>query len=308
MPRAKGDPVLKQPEITISNQFAATVDAIAELPASKEEVGGYLKNLWTMLEEFAVTYGGRLIIALLILIIGFKIVNTLTRKLMHSKAIKKMEGTTASFLRGLVNVVSKVLIGIVALSVIGVPMTSIITVVGSCGLAVGLALQGSLANIAGGFVLLLVRPFKVGQFITVGEDAGTVTEIGIFNTKIRTLDNRMIIFPNSTISNATVVNLSEMPLRRLDFTFSASYGDDIGEVKSALLAACGRNELILQDPAPKAFVSGHKDSAVEYTLWAWCKTEDYWTVYCALFEDVKRSFDARGVTIPFPQLDVHPKN
>jgi small conductance mechanosensitive channel len=190
----------------------------------------------------------------------------------------------------------------------GVPMTSIITVVGSCGLAVGLALQGSLANIAGGFVLLVVKPFKVGHFITVGDISGTVTEMGIFNTKLRTIDNRVVIIPNSTISNATVVNLTELPLRRVDLTFTASYGDDTSAVKDAILAVCDRHPLILKDPAPFAKVSGHKDSAIEYTMRAWCKTEDYWDVYFDLFEQVKNTFDDRGITIPFPQVDVHNKN
>ena len=291
----------------LSAEAESTLADLTKLPANANDAGEYLKNLWIMLEEFAVTYGGKLIAALLILIIGFKVVNVLTKKLVNSKALNKLEGSARSFIKSLVGIVAKVLIGIVALSVMGVPMTSIITVVGSCGLAVGLALQGSLANIAGGLVLLLVKPFKVGDFIMSGDIAGTVTEIGIFNTKVRTVDNRMIIVPNSTISNATVTNVSELPLRRVDLTFTAAYADDIAAVKRALLSVCEKHEKILSDPAPFARVSGHKESAIEYTVRAWVKSEDYWDVYFDLYEQVKAAFDEKGITIPFPQLDVHEK-
>ena len=283
----------------------ASVTKPADLPLTKAEAGEYLKNLWTLLEEFAVTYGGRLLIALLILIVGFRIVNILTKRVLHSKVVNRLEPSARTFLQSMVGILCKVLIGIIALSVMGVPMTSIITVVGSCGLAVGLALQGSLANIAGGFVLLVVKSFKVGHYITVGAISGTVTEMGIFNTKLLTYDNRVVIIPNSAISNATVINLTELPLRRVDLTFTASYGDDTAAVKKALLDVCDRHPLILKDPAPFAKVSGHKDSAIEYTMRAWCKTNDYWDVYFDLFEQVKKTFDERGITIPFPQMDVH---
>ncbi|MBQ6023783.1 MAG: mechanosensitive ion channel family protein [Clostridia bacterium] len=283
----------------------ASVTKPSDLPLTKAEAGEYLKNLWTLLEEFAVTYGGRLLIALLILIVGFRIVNILTKRVLHSKVVNRLEPSARTFLQSMVGILCKVLIGIIALSVMGVPMTSIITVVGSCGLAVGLALQGSLANIAGGFVLLVVKPFKVGHYITVGDISGTVTEMGIFNTKLLTYDNRVVIIPNSAISNATVINLTELPLRRVDLTFTASYGDDTAAVKKALLDVCDRHPLILKDPAPFAKVSGHKDSAIEYTMRAWCKTDDYWDVYYDLFEQVKKTFDERGITIPFPQMDVH---
>lgn len=284
-----------------------SLNAITDLPTSTEEVSEYVHKLWAMLEEFAVTYGGKLIIALILLIVGFKLINFLTNKLISSKAMSKLETSARIFIKNLVSISTKILIGIVSLSVLGVPMTSIITVVGSCGLAVGLALQGSLTNIAGGFVLLLVKPFKVGDFIIEGDISGTVTEIGIFNTKIQTIDNKIVIIPNSTISNATVTNVTALDLRRVDLTFTAAYSDDIKTVENALLSVCDRNELILKDPAPFARVSGHKDSALEYTLRAWCKTDDYWSVYFDLHRDVKYAFDEKGITIPFPQLDVHEK-
>ena len=284
---------------------AEDTKALSSLPQNQAEAGEYLKKLWTMLEEFAITYGGKLLIALLLIIVGFKLVKMFTKRLENAKALNRLDPSARSFLRSSVGIVCKLLICIVALSVMGVPMTSIITVVGSCGLAVGLALQGSLANIAGGFVLLVVKPFKVGDFIVSGELSGTVTDIGIFNTKLRSIDNKVIIVPNSTISNATVTNVTELPLRRVDLTFNAAYGDDIALVKKTLLSVCDAHKSILKDPAPFARVSGHRDSAVEYTLRAWCRTEDYWDVYFDLLEQVKQAFDANNITIPFPQVDVH---
>ncbi|MBQ7637489.1 MAG: mechanosensitive ion channel family protein [Clostridia bacterium] len=294
-------------EADVANELEDSLSALSELPTSTKEMGEYAQKLWTMLEEFAVTYGGKLIIAILLLIIGFKLVNYLTKKLVDSKAMSRLEPSARSFIKSLIRIVTKVLIGIIALSILGVPMTSIITVIGSCGLAVGLALQGSLANIAGGFVLLVVKPFKAGDFIIEGDVSGTVTEIGIFNTKVQTIDNKIIIIPNSTISNATVTNVTALDLRRVDLTFTASYSDDVKTVENTLLSVCDKHELILKDPAPFARISAHKDSALEYTLRAWCKTEDYWTVYFDLFRDVKYAFDEKGISIPFPQLDVHEK-
>lgn len=294
-------------EAEIPEGLEDSLNAITDLPTSTKEVSEYVHKLWAMLEEFAVTYGGKLIIALILLIVGFKLINFLTNKLVSSKAMSKLETSARIFIKNLVSISTKILIGIVSLSILGVPMTSIITVVGSCGLAVGLALQGSLTNIAGGFVLLLVKPFKVGDFIIEGDNSGIVTEIGIFNTKIQTIDNKIVIIPNSTISNATVTNVTALDLRRVDLTFTAAYSDDIKTVENALLSVCDKNELILKDPAPFARVSGHNDSALEYTLRAWCKTDDYWSVYFDLHRDVKYAFDEKGITIPFPQLDVHNK-
>lgn len=283
------------------------LEQLAELPTSVEETGEYLKKLWTMLEEFAVTYGGRLLIALVLLIVGFKLVNALMKKMGRSRAMARVDVSVRGFATSLLGIAAKILIAVTALGVMGVPMTSIITVVGSCGLAVGLALQGSLANIAGGFILLILKPFAVGDFITFGDVAGTVEDIGMFNTKILTIDNRRIIAPNSTVSNATVVNVTAMGNRRVDLTFTASYSDDVDLVERTLLEVCRRNPLILDDPAPFARLSAHKDSALEYTVRAWCVVGDYWTVYFDLMKDVKLAFDAKGITIPFPQVDVHAK-
>ena len=289
----------------VADALQESLSALTELPTSADEANVYLKNLLTMLEQFAVTYGGKLIIALLIFIIGFKIVNASTRKLRKAKGLSKLEASTRNFIVNALAALIKVIIGVTALAILGIPMSSIVAVIGSCGLAIGLALQGSLANIAGGFVLVLSKPFAIGDFIISGDISGTVEEIGVFHTKVITIDNKRIIVPNSAISNATLINATAMKRRRVDLTFNASYADDIDTVERVLKETCRAHELILDDPEPFARLSGHKDSALEYTVRAWCKTEDYWTVYFDLIRDVKAAFDKNGITVPFPQVDVH---
>ena len=297
------------PEIAteLAENLQENIDTLTDLPKSTDEISVYLKNLLTMLEEFAVTYGGKLIIALIILIVGFKLVNAGTRKLAKAKGFAKLEPATKNFIVNAIGVLIKVIIGVTALAILGIPMSSIIAVIGSCGLAIGLALQGSLANIAGGFVLVLAKPFAIGDFIISGDISGTVEEIGIFHTKIITIDNKRIVVPNSTISNATLVNATAMKTRRVDLTFTASYDNDIDKVERVLTEVCRAHRLVLDDPAPFARLSAHKDSALEYTVRAWCNTDDYWTVYFDLFRDVKNAFDKNGISIPYPQVDVHTK-
>ncbi len=298
-------------ESTTASQFVQdfeeNISGLTDIPTNLTETNEYLRNLINLLQEFAVTYGGKLIGAIIILIIGFKLTSILTKKLISAKAFGRMDVSTKGFIGSILGVALKVLIGITALAVLGVPMTSMIAVIGSCGLAIGLALQGSLSNIAGGFIILVFKPFSVGDFITAGDVVGTVEDISIFHTKVLTVDNRRIIVPNSTISNATLTNVSALKERRVDLTFTAAYKEDIKKVENTLLKVCDAHALVLKDPAPFARLSAHKDSALEYTVRVWCKSENYWTVYFDLISDVKYAFDKEGISIPFPQLDVHPE-
>lgn len=278
---------------------------ITNVPTNFEETSEYVRNLVELLQEFAVTYGGKLIGAVLLLIIGFKLCNMLTKKLGKSKAFGKIDASTRGFIVNVLGALIKVVIGLTALAIMGVPMTSMIAVIGSCGLAVGLALQGSLSNIAGGFILLVLKPFTVGDYITSGDIEGTVEEISIFHTKVLTVDNRRIIVPNSAISNATLTNVSALKERRVDLTFLAAYGNDVETVERVLTEACGSHALVLKTPEPFARLSAHKEYALEYTVRVWCRTEDYWTVYFDLIRDVRIAFDKNGITGPRPQLDVH---
>lgn len=289
----------------LSAELQEGLSELAQLPESANEIDDYLRKLLLMLEKFAVTYGGKLIGAIVLLIVGFKIVNVSMKKAGGSKALSRMDNSTRGFMQSLVGILLKVIICMTALGILGIPMSTMIAVIGSCGLAVGLALQGSLANIAGGFIILVLRPFSTGDYIITDSIEGTVEDIGIFHTKIITVDNKRITVPNSTISNATLVNASAFPERRVDLKFTAAYNADIEKVERVLKETCEKHELALRDKPVFARLSAHLDSALEYTVRVWCKTEDYWTLYFDLLRDVKIAFDENGIEIPFPQLDIH---
>lgn len=294
-------------EITsqISSALEEDFNAITDLPANAKEVNEYLHKLLSMLEEFAVTYGGRLIIALLLLIIGFKAVNFCVKKIGGSKAFSKLESSTKGFLQSLIGIVIKVIIGMTALAVVGIPMTSMIAVIGSCGLAIGLALQGSLANIAGGFIILILRPFRDGDYVITGGIEGTVDNIGVFHTRLITLDNKVVMIPNSVISNATLTNVSSLSERRVDLTFNAAYSADINTVENVLKSVCEKHPKVIADRGVFARLSAHNESSLEYTVRVWCAKENYWDVYFDLIKEVKYAFDQNGIAIPFPQRDIH---
>lgn len=292
----------------MEENFSKTIsDAAQNIEQSAEQANKFLSKLVDTLEDFAVKYGGRFIAALIILFVGFKLVNILMKKLAASKASGRLDPSARSVVYDVTAAVLKCIIAITALAVMGIPMSSIVAVVGSCGLAIGLALQGSLANIAGGFILLVFKPFRVGDYISLDGVEGTVREIGIFQIKVETTDNKVIIIPNSSASNATLTNYTANPTRRVDLKFTASYDDDIDKVEKTLLAVCSRHPLVVSDPMPFARLSAQLDSALEYTVRVWCKSEDYWTVYYDLVKSVKYAFDENGISIPFPQLDVNSK-
>lgn len=184
-------------------------------------------------------------------------------------------------------------------------MTSMVAVLGSCGLAIGLALQGSLSNIAGGFILTVFKPFVVGDFIKSGEFEGTVKSINIFYTKIITPDNKIIVIPNSKVSDSALIDYNAFTTRRVDIDISAAYSEDSDVVKKALIDAANSNELVDKSVEPVAIIKSFDDSAVAYQVRMWCKTEDYWDVKFAVTEKIKKIFDERGIQIPYPQLDVH---
>ncbi|MCR5149703.1 MAG: mechanosensitive ion channel [Clostridiales bacterium] len=256
--------------------------------------------------EFCTTSGLKLLGAVLIIFIGFKVVKFLTGVVTRSKFYGKLEPTARSFCKSAVTISLKIIILVTAAAMLGVPMTSIIAVIGSAGLAIGLALQGGLSNIAGGFVILVFKPFMVGDYIEVGEFSGIVHSISVFYTKIYTLDNKKIMIPNSMMSSQSVVDFSALPTRRVDIKFSVAYDSDIDEVKNILIGVAEKEELVLSSPTPPfARLKEHGDSALIFELRAWCNTEDYWTVFFDLTENVKKAFDENGIQIPFPQMDVH---
>lgn len=268
---------------------------------STEQVSGYMDTA----VELAMTYGPQLVLAILVLIIGLWIVNRVIRLMGAAMERSNTEPTLAKFLCNLSSVGLKALLLISVASMIGIETTSFIAVLGAAGLAVGLALQGSLSNFAGGVLVLMFRPYKVGDVIDAQGVMGTVNEIQIFNTILKTPDNKVIIVPNGAISNGIITNLSMESTRRVDFVFGIGYSDDIGKAKATIERLINEDGRALSDPAPQIVVSELADSSVNITTRVWVNASDYWGLFFDLTEKVKLTFDQEGISIPFPQRDVH---
>ena len=262
-------------------------------------------NWLETLAGHAVGIAKQLVFAAIVLIVGLKLISFITKKILAGKGMEKLDPTVHTFLNSFLGIGLKIILAIVVVTILGVDMTSIIAILTSATLAIGLALQGSLSNLAGGVIILIFRPFKVGDYITSGGESGTVSDIGIFYTKLTTVDNKEVVIPNSVITNATVENYSANELRRVDLTFTTSYGADIDEVKKAILSLAENHPLVLKDPAPFVRVASHGDSAINYTCRLWVESANYWDVNFDMLESVKKAFDEKGISIPYPQLDVH---
>lgn len=270
-----------------------------------KEATGFLDRVMDKLYDFAITYGMRLIVALLLLILGFKLVGKIVNLYKKSKMYARLDPTVRSFLKSVLSVTLKVLIVVFAAAILGIPMSSVVALVTSAGLTIGLALQGGLSNIAGGFVILVFKPFAVGDYIVFGNYEGTVKSISLFYTKLITLDNRQVMIPNSTVSGDVLINNSAVPTRRVDLTFCVSYDSDMDLVRQVILQTAAKDENILKDPAPQVLLEAQDSSSLNFACRVFCNTENYWNVRFRLNEDVKRAFDANGISIPYPQMDVH---
>lgn len=262
------------------------------------------EQLQPMLEP-AMTYGSKLLLALIVLTAGWWVIGRIMNLMSKAMERSKVEVTLRRFLSSLVGIGMKAILLIIFASMVGVETASLIALLGAAGLAIGLALQGSLANFAGGVLILFFRPFKADDVIEAQGYVGIVEEIQIFNTILRTLDNQRVIIPNGLLSNGCVKNLFAESTRRVDLTFGISYADDIAKTKSVLQAVVDSDSRILKDPGADIFVSAHGDSSVNFLVRPWVKSEDYWPVYFHMMEEVKLAFDREDITIPFPQRDVH---
>ena len=258
-----------------------------------------------LLQTYVIPWSIRVVVALAIFVIGRWvakwIVNT-SQRLMEKAGMDQM---LADFLRNILYVLLLAVVVIAALDHLGVQTTSLLAVLGAAGLAVGLALQGSLSNFAAGVMIIVFRPFKVGDFIEAAGTAGVVEEVRIFNTLLRTPDNREIIVPNGQIYDGTIVNVSARDTRRVDLVFGIGYEDDLRKAKQLIEEVMGKDERILKDPAPAVAVGELADSSVNINVRPWVKSADYWAVRSDLLENIKAAFDANGISIPFPQRDVH---
>ncbi|MBW2475434.1 MAG: mechanosensitive ion channel [Deltaproteobacteria bacterium] len=258
----------------------------------------------TLINLFVV-WGPKLAGAILALIIGLWLANMITGGLSRRMEKSEVDPSLRPFLKSLVSTLLKVLVVVSVLGMVGIQMTSFIAILGAAGLAVGMALSGTLQNFAGGVMILIFKPFKVGDFIEAQGYAGTVNAIQIFNTILKTPDNKTIIIPNGGLSTASMVNYSTEPTRRVDWTFGIAYGDDIDKAKEVLRSLLAMNESVLKDPAPFVELGELADSSVNFTVRAWVNAADYWTVHFYMLDMVYRRFAEEGLNIPFPQMDVH---
>ena len=251
-----------------------------------------------------------IIFAIILLILGI-IISKLVVKLMGRALDKsKLDLTINHFIRSVVKIVLYVLLFTVVLTLLGVPTTSIITVIGTAGVAVGLALQNSLSNLAGGFIILIAKPFRVGSYISVSGVEGTVETINILYTKLRTLDNKAIFVPNGNASNAVLTNVTEADTRRVDNVFSISYDADYKQAVGAIYKALQKCPKILETEGHKPFVRmcAHSASSIDIQVRVWCRTADYWDVYYDMIEHIRMQFIEENIEIPYQQIDVHMKD
>lgn len=262
-------------------------------------------DLKTKIISLGIEYGFTILKALVILLIGFWVIKMIVKFI--DKIILKsvIDISLHSFIKSLVNIGLKVLLVIGITTMLGIPTTTFITVLGAAGLAVGLALKDSLTNFASGILILVQRPFNVGDFIQIEGYAGTVKEIHLLYTNIISADNKKIIIPNSDLTNSKIINLSSEQTRRVDMIFSIGYSEDILVVKEMLNNIVLNHPLIIENPETVVRVSKHDESSIVFDVKVWCLYQDYWTVYYDLHEEVKIAFDTKGIKIPFPQMDVH---
>ncbi|MBQ8541103.1 MAG: mechanosensitive ion channel [Clostridia bacterium] len=266
------------------------------------------EQILTNLAELGISLGGKLIAALLVLGVGLKLAGFIVKLVVKSRTFSKIDVTAQTFLKSVLNIVLKAIVFVTAIGVLGVPLTSVITVIASCGVAVGLALQGGLSNLAGGIIIIILKPFKVGDYIIEGGVEGSVEAIGIFYTTLLTPDNKRVIIPNGALMNSTVTAVNQLETRRVDFKFSVSYATDIDKARKVIAYVIENTEKVILDKGVDIVLSNHGESSLDFAVRVWSKTEDYWTVFFAINENVKKAFDKAGIEIPYPQMDVHVKN
>ena len=261
----------------------------------------------TLPETTVARIAARILLTAATLVVGYLLARLARSMLARSFRRQSPDGTISLFASRLVYAVLLAVTISVALGELGVETASIVAIIGAAGLAIGLALQGSLANLASGLLLVVLKPFKTGDYIEGAGQSGTVMEVGLFATVLRTFDSRKVVVPNSKLTDGTIVNYSTHPTRRLDTKVSVAYSSDLGRVREVLAGVLAAEPRVLADPAPVISVEELADSGVVIGLRIWLKSSDYWPVRFELLGKVKEAFDAAGIEIPFPQRDVHIK-
>ena len=263
------------------------------------------EKLITQLTTLIMDFGPKIVAAIFVWIIGAWVIKALIIGL--SKVLDKgnVDESLKPFVKGLCSTLLKVLLAITVLGMIGIEMTSFIAILGAAGLAIGMALSGTLQNFAGGVMILIFKPFKIGDVIDAQGYVGKVSEIQIFNTILKTPDNKTIIIPNGGLATGSMTNYSTESQRRVDWTIGMGYGDDVDKAKAIIQKMCDDDPRILKDPEVFIAVSALADSSVNFAVRAWVNAEDYWDVFFAMNENTYKTFNKEGINIPYPQMDVH---
>jgi small conductance mechanosensitive channel len=264
-------------------------------------------NEWLpqLVKQYLVPLGIKILVAILVLIIGRWVIKLLKNWMAKGLMSRHGDPTVHKFLSNLISVILNFILIIFIISILGVNTSSLVALLASAGLAIGMALSGTLQNFAGGVIIILFRPFKVGDFIAAQGQEGVVKEIQIFNTIILTMDNKVIHIPNGILSTGVMTIFTKEDTRRVDWTVSISYGDDYDKAKAALLRLCDEEPRILKDPAPFVEIGQLSDSSVDIKMRAWVKSPDYWPVFFAMNEKVYKTLPEEGLNFPFPQVQVH---
>lgn len=249
----------------------------------------------------------KLVSAVAVLVIGSFLIKRITRRMRGSKRLDKIDPGAKNFLVSFNRIALYIVLFFTVAAIVGIPTASLIAIVSSCGLAIGLALQGGLSNLAGGLLIIVFKPFRTGDYIKVDDSEGTVSEINLFYTVLKTADNRRVTIPNGNITGKTVTDITAYDTRRADYKFLTSYGDDPEKVKKVILGVAKSDPLILSDPEPKVFLTSHEDSGYEFTLYVWSATKDYWTVRWNIYDKVQKAFAENGISIPYRTIDVNIK-
>jgi small conductance mechanosensitive channel len=260
------------------------------------------------LVEMVVAYAPKFVMAIVTLVVGLWVISLIMRGVRKTFEKRNVDPSLTPFLRTLIAIALKVMLFVSVIGMVGIEATSFVAILGAAGLAIGLSLQGTLQNFAGGVVILMLRPFRVGDVVDVKGYLGTVYEIQIFYTIIHTFDKRVVYIPNGALANADMINLSQQDDRRNEWTFGIAYGDDVDKAKDVLKRLIEEDERILPEPEPFIAVHSLGDSSVNIVVRTWSKAADLWPVYFDMNEKVYKQFAKEGLNIPFPQMDVHVHN
>ena len=264
-----------------------------------------MEDFMNKITEMVWHYGPKLIYAIVILVVGLWVAKMITKQFGKTLSKRDVDPSLRPFLTGIISALLKAMVLITVISTLGIEMTSFVAILGAMGLAVGMALSGTLQNFAGGVMILIFKPFKVGDFLEAQGHSGVVKEIQIFNTIMNTPDNKVIIIPNAPLSNGSMINYSREATRRVDMVFGVGYEDDLNKTRATLERLIAADSRILKDPAHFIGISTLADSSVNFTVRMWVDAADYWGVYFDMNESVKNAFDKEQISIPYPQTDVH---